>query len=140
MVYIWLGVTVLALLMEYFTNEMISIWFAGGGLIALILSLVNVPWQITVIVFLVISVALLAFFRKAAMKYFLKGETKTNAQTALDEEFILLTEVNPTTLGTIKIGDVIWNVACKDKAQTIPAGEKVRAVAIKGNKYIVEKA
>lgn len=139
MVYVWLGITAIAVIIEFLTNEMLSVWFAGGGLVAIVLALCNVSWEISLIVFIAVSIILLLCFRKMVMRYFLKGETKTNAETAVGEEFILLSSITRDQPGSIKIGDVIWMVVCSDKAQEIQKGEKVKAVDIKGNKYIVEK-
>ena len=55
MIYIWLGITVLSLVIEAFTTELISIWVAGGALVALILSAINgVPYYAEIIVFVVL--------------------------------------------------------------------------------------
>ena len=37
MTWIWLGVTLLAIVAELFTTELISIWFVGGGIVAVCL-------------------------------------------------------------------------------------------------------
>jgi hypothetical protein len=36
MLYVWLAITVVAIVVEITTTEMLSIWFAGGGLLALL--------------------------------------------------------------------------------------------------------
>ncbi len=140
MVYVWLGITAVAVIVEFLTNEMLSIWFAGGGLVAIVLALFNVQWEITLLIFIAISIILLLSFRKTVLKYLLKNETKTNAETFIGEEYILLSDLTSEQPGTIKIGDVIWNVVSRNKQDSIAKGEKVRTIGIKGNKYIIEKA
>ena len=138
-IYIWLGVTVLSLIVEFFTNEMICIWFAGGALVSLILSSFNLTWYIHVPAFIVVSVVMLLFFRKMVLKKFNKGESKTNAESAIGKEYVLLSDIGFNKLGTIKINDVIWNVDTEDQKEEITAGETVVIKRLKGNKYVVEK-
>ena len=138
--YVWLGVTALALIVEFITSDLISIWFCGGGIVAVILSACGLEWYIHLPVFIVVSITLLLCFRKIALKFLIKKEEKTNADSAIGKEYVLLTSIGFNQVGTIKIGDVIWNVNTLDEYEEIKQGEVVRIVAIKGNKYIVEKA
>ena len=138
-IYTWLAVTVIALVIEFTTNEMVSIWFAGGGIVALILSACGVPWAITMPVFLVLSFALLISFRKIVMKYFSKGDSRVNADSAIGKEYTLLTAIEFNKPGTININDVVWNVTTETQGATIPEGTIVRVLSLKGNKYIVEQ-
>ena len=137
--YIWLGVTALSLMIEFTTNEMLSIWFAGGGVLAMILSACGLSWYIHVPVFLAMSLVLLFSFRKTAMKLLNKGDEKTNADSAFGKEYTLLTEIAFEKMGTIKINGVIWNVVGDDPNCEIKAGEKVKVLKLQGNKYVVEK-
>ena len=139
-VYIWLGVTALALIIEFVTNDIISIWFVGGGLVAMIISAFGVSWYVHVPVFILLSSVLLLSFRKIVLKYLFKGETLTNADSAIGNEYVLLTEISFNQSGTIKINDVVWSAVTEKQNEKIPAGEKVKVVSIKGNKYVVEKA
>ena len=137
--YVWLGLTAVALVIEFITSEMVSIWFAGGGLIAMIISAFGVEWYVHVPVFIVLSLTLLLSFRKMALKYLDKGDIRTNADSAIGKEFTLLSPISFNQAGTIKINDVIWNVDTKEQEQEIPEGVIVRILEIKGNKYIVEE-
>lgn len=68
------------------------------------------------------------------------NEEKTNADSAIGKEYTLLTDIGFNMLGTIKIGDVIWNVDTENEREEIPAGTVVEIVKILGNKYIVKKS
>lgn len=138
-IYIYLAIIVFALIIEFFTNEMVSVWFVGGGIIAMILSALNVGWVIHLPVFVVVSTVLLICFRKVAIKYFCKGDSKTNADSAIGKEYVLLTEIGFNQPGTIKINDVIWNAVTENQSDVIPQGTVVKVVGIKGNKYIVKE-
>ncbi len=138
-VYIWLGVTALALIIEFVSNDMISIWFAGGGIVAMIISAFGVSWYVHVPIFIVLSMVLLLTFRKIVMKYLYKGESRTNADSAIGREYILMTNIAFNQAGTIKINDVVWNAVAETQGEEIQAGTKVKVLAIKGNKYIVKE-
>lgn len=140
-VYIWLAVTVFSLVLEFVTNEVVSIWFAGGGFISLILALCGVPWFVHLPVFIVASFALLLCFRSLVMKKFNKNEVKTNADSAIGKTVKLLTAITEDEAGSIKIGDVVWTaVTAADEAEkTLAAGTLVKITDLQGNKYIVKE-
>ena len=60
--YVWLGVTAVALIVEFITSDLLSIWFAGGGIIAMILALCGLSWYVHLPIFIVLSFVLLPFF------------------------------------------------------------------------------
>ena len=139
-IYIWLAVTAVALILEFCTNDMLSIWFAGGGVVAMIIAALGASWYVHLPVFIAVSLVLLLSFRKLVLKYLDKGDVRTNADSAIGKEFELITEIGFNHPGTIKINDVVWNAVTENQNDQIPAGTIVRVVKISGNKYIVEKA
>lgn len=138
-IYIYLAITIGALIIEFTTNEMVSIWFAGGGIVAMIISAFDVIWTIHVPVFVVVSIVLLACFRRIVIKYFNKGDSKTNADVAIGKEYELLTEIGFNQPGTIKVNGVVWGAITQNQKGAIPSGAIVKVVGIRGNKYIVEE-
>ena len=138
-IYAYLGIIVCALIIEFVTSEMVSIWFVGGGVICMILSALGVMWQIHLPIFIVISIVLLLCFRKLVMKYFVKSDVKTNADSAIGKEFVLLSNIGFNQAGTIKINDVIWSAVTENQKDDIAQGEIVTVIGLKGNKYIVKK-
>ena len=138
-IWIWLGVTVASLVIEFTTFDLASVWFAIGGLIAMILAACNVPLVVQLVVFIGISLVLLLSLRKIALKFFLKGDTlKTNAEGVIGNKYTLLSDITKEEMGTIKINGVVWNVI-SNNGETIEKGESVEIVSVKGNKYIVKK-
>ena len=138
-VYVWLAITAGALITEFLTADMVSIWFAGGGIVALSLALFDIAWYIHLPVFIVLSLVLLLTFRKLVMKKLIKGDTKTNADAVIGLEFTLLTDIGFNQMGTIKVNGVVWNVNTEDEKEEVSAGSIVKVLKIQGNKYIVEK-
>ena len=138
-IYIWLAVTAAALIIEFITSEMVSVWFVGGGLVAILLAGLDLNWYFHVPAFIVVSLVLMLCFRKLVMKKLNKGDVKTNAETVIGKEFELLTPIGFNSAGSIKVNGIIWTaVAEKDDAE-IAAGVKVVVLRIEGNKYIVKE-
>ena len=138
-VYVWLGVTAGSLILEFITNEMVSIWFAGGGVVAMILAACGLSWYIHLPVFIVFSLVLMLSFRKLVMKKLDRGDVKTNADAILGKEYKLLTPIGFNEPGTIKVSGIIWDAITEDEEKSVPEGTMVRIKDIKGNKYIVEE-
>ena len=138
-IYIWLGVTALSLIIEFLTTEMVTIWFAGAGLVSMILAIFNVGWYITLPLFIVLSFLCMLIFRKMIMKRLGKDKQYLNADNAIGKDYTLLTPIGFNVTGTIKINDVVWNVKTENEEDVVSAGEKVRVLRLEGNKYIVKK-
>ena len=137
--YLWLGIFIMSLVFEFLTSDLLSVWFAGGALVSMVLAVCGVAWYVHVIVFFALSFALLLCFRKLALKIFNKEESKTNADAVIGKEFDLLANIGFNKAGEIKINDVIWSAVCEDAHAEIAQGTRVKVVGIKGNKYIVEE-
>jgi len=138
---IWLGVFILALIIEASDPQLISIWFAGGALIAFILSLFpSVGIWTQVIVFTLSSGILLIlsfiFFRKSFLN---SKKISTNVDALVDEEVILLTDANKDNLGEVDYRDVRWKVTPKDPADQFKKGETVVIDSIRGNRLVIKK-
>lgn len=138
-IYFWLIITAISLMLEFITTDMLCIWFAGGGLVSLILSAVGLNWYIQIPVFIAVSFALLFAFRQMVLKRLNTKEVRTNADMAIGREFRLLSAITFDNLGTIKVNDVMWN-AVSYNDMPIPAGTIVVVKELKGNKYVVEPA
>lgn len=137
--YIWLTVTAAALIVEFITAELVSVWFVGGGLVAMLLAGLGLDWYIHVPAFIVVSFLLMLCFRRLVMKKLNKGEVKTNAETVIGKEYELLTAIGFNQAGSIKINGVVWTAVAEDDNAEIPAGTKVIIEKIEGNKYIVKE-
>ena len=137
--YIWLAVTAAALIVEFMTAELVSVWFVGGGLVAMLLAGLGLDWYVHVPAFIVVSFLLMLCFRRLVMKKLNKGEVKTNAETVIGKEYELLTAIGFNQAGSIRINGVVWTAVAEDDNAEIPAGTKVVIEKIEGNKYIVKE-
>ena len=139
MFWIWLSIMVVAVILEIITTDLVSIWFAFGSIVPLILSafdVLNPIWQTTI--FVVISAILIVSLRKVTIKWLFKNtNSKTNVDALIGEKHRLLETTDFETLGKIKIKDIDWSVM-GEKQQTIEKGSVVEIVKIEGNKLIVK--
>lgn len=140
MFWIWLGVTIAAVAIELATQDLSSIWFAGGGFVAMLMSISDkVPWWASLIVFLGISLALLLSLRKVTKNFLNKNsEGNTNLELLVGKEVHVIEAGDFDTLAAVKINDLTWS-AKTEGGDTLLVGELVRVKAVQGNKLIVEK-
>lgn len=133
----WIVVLVVAVVVEIISLGLSSIWFAGGALVALIVAALNGPLWLQIILFLVVSFLLLIFTRPIAVKYFNKDRIRTNAESIVGKQGIVITELNNLRgLGQVSVGGQEWSARSADDGQVIYEGSVVEIVAISGVKLI----
>ena len=71
-VWIWTIVIAVALVVEFFTMELISVWFAIGGLLGLILAVCGVALEIQIICAVVLALGCILGLRRFAIKFLFK--------------------------------------------------------------------
>lgn len=81
--YLWLALLVIFVVAECLTVGLVSIWFAGGALVAMILAAAGVGTVTQIAVFLAVSAVLLILTRPIAVKYFNSRKEKTNADAVI---------------------------------------------------------
>ena len=137
--YIWIGVITLSLIVEFCTAGLVSIWFVGGGIVAIILNVVGLSpvWQI--LGFIVSSVLFLVFFRKIFAKHLLGTTVKTNTNALIGKDFRLVLPISFNNPGAIKSNGVEWSAIAENEMDEIETGTLVRVINIQGNKLIVKK-
>lgn len=138
---IWLGVFIFALIIEALEPQLISIWFAGGALVAFILSLFPaISIWVQLIVFILTTGILLilsfVFFRKSFLN---SKSVDTNVDAIINEEVILLTPANKDTLGEVYYRDVVWKVTPKVVTDEFSKGEVAIVESVRGNRLVIRK-
>ena len=140
MTMIWLIVLVVLVVIELLTMGLTTVWFAGGALMATIASLVHAPVVIQIILFLVTSALLLYFTRPVAVKYFNKDRVRTNAESLVGRQAIVISEIdNLQGIGQVNVGGMEWSARTRTDGVTLPVGTVVIVFAIDGVKLIVEE-
>ena len=80
---LWLILMVVLLITEASTVTLVSLWFAGGALAALLMSLLGAAVWIQVLAFLAVSAVLLTALRPIAKKHFTPKLTATNVDSVI---------------------------------------------------------
>lgn len=137
-VYIWLGIFVLSMIIEFVSFELVSVWISFGSLVSLVLALCGVGFEIQIIVAVTISIVCILSLRKVALKFLTKEKGKTNLDVAVDTIHKVLSGNSDDEYGTIKYNGVIWNIVSFD-GKTLSEGDSVKIIKVDGNKFIVEK-
>ncbi len=140
MTVIWLIILVVLVVIELLTMGLTTIWFAGGALVAAVASIFGAPLLLQIILFLVVSALLLFFTRPIAVKYFNKDRVRTNAESLVGRQAIVISEVdNLQGIGQVSVGGMEWSAKTKEDGVTLPVGTVVTILAINGVKLIVEE-
>lgn len=134
----WLGLTIVFAILEALTVGLVSIWFAGGSLVALIVSLLGGPLWLQSALFLGVSFGLLIGTRRVFVAKLKTGSEKTNVDALIGETALVTTSIKPFELGKIKLKGMEWS-AVSELQEVISEGSIVEVVNIEGVKAIVKQ-
>ena len=136
---IWLVVLAILLVIEFLTLGLTTVWFAGGALVAFLVSLAGGPLWLQLLLFIAVSVVLLLFTRPLAVKYLNKDVQKTNVDSIPGQKGIVTATIdNLKAEGQVTIQGLEWTARAKN-GNTIEKGKVVRVTAVEGVKLIVEE-
>ena len=137
---VWLAVFVGALIIEGMSSELVSIWFAAGSIVALIVSFIpEVAWWIQLIIFAVISVASLVSLRPIIHKALKRTVVSSNVDELIHKKGRMTKGCDEFNHGEVKVGGVLWSAYASYEKTPITAGAVVEVLAIEGNKLVVKE-
>lgn len=137
---IWLIVFVILVAVEIATMGLATIWFAGGALVATLVAAIGGPVWLQIAVFVVVSTVLLFFTRPIAVKYFNKERVRTNVESLIGKQAIVISEIeNLHGVGQVTVNGQEWSARSSKSDVKIPVGAVVVILAIEGVKLIVEE-
>jgi membrane protein implicated in regulation of membrane protease activity len=129
----WLGLAIVLGVAEMFSLDLIVGMLAIGALVGMVLALADVPAAIQVLGAAGASVAMLALVRPSMMKRLHSGpELELGHNKLVGTQGIVVSEMSGLNTGRIKIGGEEWSARHYDDTMTIPSGETVEVLAIKG--------
>ncbi len=136
----WLVALVLFIVIEIATMGLTTIWFAGGALLAVVASALGLPLAAQIVLFFAVSFILLYFTRPIAVKYFNKDRVKTNAESLVGRQAIVISEIdNLQGIGQVTVGGMEWSARTAEAGIRLDVGSVVNIIAINGVKLIVEE-
>ena len=134
---IWLVLMVIFLGAEALTVSMVSLWFASGAVVALLLSLLHLQVWVQVVLFFVVSGVLLACLRPMVRRHVAPKIVPTNVDAIVGTRGIVTAEIdNVCAAGQVKVNGMEWS-ARSTTGEIIPEGTLIRVERIEGVKAFV---
>ncbi|MDO5303804.1 MAG: NfeD family protein [Clostridia bacterium] len=132
----WLAAAVVFGVIESLTMGLVTIWFAGGALVALLAAILDASIPIQIGLFLVVSIVLLVGTRKIFIDKLKTGQEKTNVEALIGKVGTAVTDVDHLSAGIVNLSGQEWSAICEGEYK-IAAGDKVKVDKIEGVKLIV---
>ena len=139
MMIVWLVALIVFAVGEGLTVGLTSVWFAVGSLGALIAAGLGGGLWVQIAIFLVLSGLSMLLLRPLAKKYLKPGHTATNADRVIGQVGVVTQTVDELAgTGEVRISGQVWSARVNSQEGSIPVGEKVRVLDIRGVKVLVE--
>ena len=140
MVIFWLVAMVALIVIELATLGLTTIWFACGALVAVVAAALDAPLLLQILMFVVVSFAVLLAVRPIAVKYFNKDRTRTNIESMIGRQAIVVSEIdNMQGIGQVTVNGMEWSARSTINELKIAVGHVVVIRAVDGVKLIVEE-
>ncbi len=137
---LWLILLVIFIVVEMITVGLISIWFAGGALAALLSYGLGANVTVQIIVFAVVTVFMLIFTKPIVEKYFNTRREKTNYEGVIGKTVRVIERIdNVNNTGAADCAGQVWTARCVIENGIIEKGALAKVVEIKGVKLMVEE-
>lgn len=138
---VWLILFALFVVIELVTMGLTTIWFAGGALAAMFVSLATDRVTAQVIVFMIVTALLLLLVRPWAKKYFNHERVRTNADSLIGETAVVIEAIdNLKSSGRVSIHGQEWMARSASDDLIYSEKERVRIIEISGVKLIVSSS
>jgi membrane protein implicated in regulation of membrane protease activity len=139
MIYIWLAVIIIAVAIEAATPQLLSIWFAAGGLVALISAALGAPLWLQIALCLVVTLTTLLLTRPMVKRMTHFKREDTNAGRYIGREGVVLETIdNLAARGQVNVMGSVWTARSSD-GSVIEKDALVLVDAIEGVKLMVSK-
>ncbi len=91
---LWIIILALLILIEIITLGIMTIWFAGGALIAFIVSMFYHNLILEIILFLAVSLSMLYFTRPIVIKYINTCNSKNNDEDVIGKKAVVISAID----------------------------------------------
>jgi len=139
--YLWLIALIVLLVLEILTLGLTTIWFAGGALVAFVLSMLKVPPILQWAAFCLVSLILLFCTRPWAVRYFnSQKKEKTNVDSLIGKTAVVTAEIrNLEGKGEVFVNGLTWTARTENDFEIIAENTHVVILAVEGVKLIVRE-
>ena len=136
-VFFWLGAMIFFFYMESCSVVLVSVWFAFGAIAALIAQLCGAAFWLQCVIFMGVSVVLLAALRPLFKKYVKPKVVATNVDAIIGTTGFVTEDIdNLHAVGSVKLGAVEWS-ARSTTGEPIESGILVKVDRIEGVRAFV---
>lgn len=137
--WVWVAVLVVSILIEIFTMSLTTVWCAISALPMIFISRTSLPVKWQILLFVILCAVLIIFTRPFAVKKLKIGKNKTNVDSLLGQEVLVVKKISEFQKGEVKVrGGIIWS-ASSESSKEIPSGEHCVVEKIEGNTLVVRK-
>ena len=133
----WLIAFAVLVVIEFASLQLLSIWFAAGAFVAMIFAAFDFSLWIQLLVFILVSIVLLACTRPFLKKFLHKPPVPTNAELDIGKSALVIENIDNVKLtGRVTINGVDWTARSTDN-NFIEQGETVIVDKVDGAKLYV---
>lgn len=136
----WIVAMVVFVLVEAATVELVSLWFMGGALAAMLGAMFGAGFAVQLALFVAVSGLLLVLLRPILKKKLTPKRTRTNADRLIGREALVTEPIDDLrATGAVRIDGVLWT-ARSESGASIPENTAVIITRIEGAKLFVRPA
>lgn len=139
MPFVWLLISVVMIILEVSTSQMVSIWFVVGGLVTALCSATFLKESILlqIVLFILISVIMLLLTKPIVNKLKKNKQTPTNSDRYIGARGKVIQEINADkSTGLVEVEGSKWSARATD-GSVIEEGTTVIVDSIQGVKLMV---
>lgn len=138
---VWFGLLLVFVIVEAACPiHLVSIWFAAGALVAMVVSMLHGAVWLQILLFLLVSGALLVLLWPFIKKFLNPKLSKTNVDAIIGSQGLVTAAIdNVSAQGQVKLGAMEWT-ARSTSGSPIAQGTLVKVDRIEGVKVYVSPA
>jgi membrane protein implicated in regulation of membrane protease activity len=134
---IWLAIALVLVIVELLSLDLVLLMFGLGALVAAIATALGVPVVLAIVVFAVVSVAMLFIVRPPLVARLHAGPTLTTGHEALVGRSAVVLEPVDVRTGRVELSGEVWSARAADERQTFDTGIEVLVTRIDGATAVV---
>ena len=136
--FLWFSVILLTLAIESQTADLVSIWFAPGAFVAMILAFCEVDLWIQILAFIAATLVCVFVGRPRLLRP--SKNVATNIDAIIGEKGVVVEKIeNIAGAGQVKVRGQYWSARAVSDDDEYEPGDIVSVVAVEGVKLICQK-
>ena len=136
MIIVWAIIIAAALIVEFLTYDLVSVFFAPAALVGIIMATWT-PWWAQVIVVVVLSVVMVLLARPFLKKFLIKPTVQTNITDVNIGKRLRLTSDSVDGVATVELNGVTWTARIME-GEELREGAMVEITSAQSNAFCVK--